>query len=156
MHCVVLSTQFSNFSLRCRWQVLPQSPKSRVSLFLSSPPAPKSSCRCLKSSLRRGHLPQHVKFPGWKMHARTYKQYVLRSYRTSTFQCYTFWRKSFHLTVRKGRRKRFEGFQIWYFYWSFSSDIMAAKFARPQSAIYVPASSIGGKKQNQNKKQQCE
>ena len=28
---------------------------------------------------------------------------------------------------------------------------MAAKFARPQSAIYVPASSIGGKKQNKTK-----
>ena len=30
----------------------------------------------------------------------------------------------FHMSVRKGKQK---GFQIWHFYWSFSSDIMAVK-----------------------------
>ena len=98
-----------------------------------------------EEQLRRGHLPQHVKFPGWKMHARIYKQYVLRSYRTSTFNAMRFDENPFTCLCEKADEK-VEGLQIWYFYWSFSSDIMAAKFARSQPAICVSASFIGGTK----------
>ena len=35
-------------------------------------------------------LPQPVKFPGWKMHGRACKQYIFRSYNTSTFSAVPF------------------------------------------------------------------
>ena len=71
-------------------------------------------------------LPQPVKFPGWKMHTRTCKQYTFRSYNTSTFSAVRFDENPFTCLCNKEDEKA-EGFQIWYFYWSLSSDIMAVK-----------------------------
>ena len=50
-------------------------------------------------------LPEPVKFPGWKMYGRAYKQCIVQSYNTCTYQCYAFRWKSFHMPVQKRRQK---------------------------------------------------
>ena len=47
---------------------------------------------------------QPVKFPGWKMQGRAHKQYIFRFYNIY-FQCYAFWRKSFHMPVWERKQK---------------------------------------------------
>ena len=70
------------------------------------------------------------------MHARTCKQYIFWSYGTPTFNGVLFDENPLtcsHAGAKKKEKrkkkeeKNAEGFEILYFYWSFSSDIMAAK-----------------------------
>ena len=51
-------------------------------------------------------LPQHVRFPGWKIHEGSCKQRIFSPVNTC-LQCYAFWWKSFYIImpVRKRRQK---------------------------------------------------
>ena len=69
-------------------------------------------------------LPQPVNFPGSKKYGRACKQYIFRFYNTSIFSAICF--DEDHFTYQSEKEsERAEGFQISYFYWSFSSDTMA-------------------------------
>ena len=72
------------------------------------------------------YLLEPVKLPGWKMHARTCKQFIFRSFNTSTFSATYFDDSPFTCRYKKEGKKA-EGLQILYFYWSFSNDIMVVK-----------------------------
>ena len=53
--------------------------------------------------------PQPLKFAGWKIYGRACKQYIFRSYSTSTFGATRFDKKKyFHRPVRKRRQKGFK------------------------------------------------
>ena len=56
-------------------------------------------------------LPQPVKFPGWTMHWRAWKQYIFCSYNTSTFKDMRFLWKFWHKSVRKST-KRLKSFKF--------------------------------------------
>ena len=60
------------------------------------------------------------------MHGRAYKQYIFRSYISSTFNAVRFDENPFTRQCEK-EDKTAEGFEISYFNWSFSSDIRAVK-----------------------------
>ena len=64
----------------------------------------------LNSSLTPS-LPQPVRFPGWKMHGRTCKQYIFRSYNTSTFNAMRFDEILSHASAKK-KTKRLKGFKF--------------------------------------------
>ena len=60
------------------------------------------------------------------MHGRACKQYIFRSYNTSTFNAMRF--DENRLTRQcENEDRNSSGFQISHFYWSFSSDIIAVK-----------------------------
>ena len=65
------------------------------------------------------------------MHEHGCKEFIFQSYNTSTFNAICFDENPFacHFASMKKKTKRLE-FQISQFYWSFSSDIMAAKGLR--------------------------
>ena len=82
----------------------------------------------IKSHIQFNHLlPQHVIFPGSKMHAHTCKRYIFRFYSASTFTAMRFNEMSFHMLVRKRSRKGLRVCTLALFSWSFSSDIIAVK-----------------------------
>ena len=71
-------------------------------------------------------LPQPVKFPGWKMHGRAYKQYIFRSYDASTFSAMRFDENPLTWQCETRRQKRLKGFRFGSFVGRFS-DIKAVK-----------------------------
>ena len=77
-------SRLSHFGFQQTW---PQNWKTAVSLFALTPSLPKT-----------------VTFPGWKMHRRSCKQYIFRSY-NNLLSMFTFWWKSFHNAVRKRKQK---------------------------------------------------
>ena len=60
------------------------------------------------------------------MHGRAYKQYIFRSYDTSTFNAMRFDENSFKCQCEKEDKEACR-FQILHFRWSFSTDIMTVK-----------------------------
>ena len=60
------------------------------------------------------------------MDGRAYKQCIFRSYNTSTFNVMRFDKNLFTCQCEKKDEKA-KGLQIWPFYWSFPSDVMAVK-----------------------------
>ena len=60
------------------------------------------------------------------MQRRSCKQYIVRSYNTSTFSAVRFDENPFTYQCEKEDKKA-KGFQISLFYWSFSNNIMAVK-----------------------------
>ena len=85
-------------------------------------------------------LSQPVKFPGGRVHGRACKQYISRSCNIC-FQCYAFWWKSFHMPVRKRRRKdwRVSNFAlIWVvFKWHHGSEGVNSVFQRWAHALQL-------------------
>ena len=60
------------------------------------------------------------------MHGCAWKQYIFRSFNTSTFNAVTFDENPFTRQCEK-EDKNAKGFQILQFYWLFLSNIMAVK-----------------------------
>ena len=76
------------------------------------------------------------------MPERTCKQFIFRSYNTSTFNAMRFDANPFSCQCEK-EDKEAEGSQMWHLYWSFSSDVMAVKGLEPpqeQGAKSLPKS----------------
>ena len=63
------------------------------------------------------------------MHGRAYKEYIFRSYNTSTFNALLFNINPFTRQCGKEGKKAW-GFEILHFYWWFSSDMMTVKGLR--------------------------
>ena len=66
--------------------------------------------------------------------ARTHlKQYIFQSYSISTFNAMRFDENPFTCLCEKENKKA-SGFEIWHFYWSLSSDLMAMQGLTPRNA----------------------
>ena len=75
------------------------------------------------------------------MCGRTCKQYIVRSYSTSTFNGISFDENSFTFQCEK-EDKNAHGFKILQFYWSFSSETMAVKGLKQRTRVRSPILSI--------------
>ena len=60
---------------------------------------------CVTDRTLTPSLPQPVTFLGWKMHRRTCKQYIFRSYSTSTFYAVWFHENSFTCPCEKAEKR---------------------------------------------------